>query len=238
MYFGSQTLATGTSFMWRNTDKLYLVTNWHNLSGVNPVTGKNMSCNGGRPDRIEFSVLSPTISLKHETWERALSDDNGPLWLEHPSLGRKVDVACLPITHGTCTTIMFDQTKKAKFQTSISDEVFILGYPKNIDAGGLPIWKRASLASEPDVDVNGLPMMLADTATSEGMSGSPVISCKHSGLTQDDVFSISATPDRNMLGIYSGRFGVESQFAAQLGIIWKIKVIDEIISGGKRAALV
>ena len=56
------------------------------------------------------------------------------------------------------------------------DDCFVLGYPKNIDAGlDLPLWKRASIASEPSIDHGGLPRLLIDTATRKGMSGAPIV---------------------------------------------------------------
>jgi hypothetical protein len=37
---------------------------------------------------------------------------------------------------------------------------------------------------------------------------------------------------REILGVYSGRIGA-SAIEAQLGIVWKTHVIDDIIAGGK-----
>jgi hypothetical protein len=54
-------------------------------------------------------------------------------------------------------------------------DVFVLGYPRGISGGGrFPLWKRGSIASEPDVNIDNLPMMYIDTATREGMSRAPV----------------------------------------------------------------
>jgi hypothetical protein len=36
---------------------------------------------------------------------------------------------------------------------------------------------------------------------------------------------------QNFVGIYSGRYTGDTQFDAQLGIVWKKSVIDEIIDG-------
>ena len=37
-----------------------------------------------------------------------------------------------------------------------------------------PIWKRGSIASEPEIPIDGKPMFYIDTATRQGMSGAPV----------------------------------------------------------------
>ena len=58
----------------------------------------------------------------------------------------------------------------------VADEVFILGFPYKIgNASQIPIWKRGSVASEPELDCDNLPKLFVDTASRPGMSGSPVI---------------------------------------------------------------
>ena len=54
--------------------------------------------------------------------------------------------------------------------------LLVLGFPMNLSHEEiLPIWKRASVATEPDIPHDNLPVFLIDTATREGMSGAPVI---------------------------------------------------------------
>lgn len=36
---------------------------------------------------------------------------------------------------------------------------------------------------------------------------------------------------RTFVGVYSGRLGAKDEFQAQLGIVWKKQVIEEIIEG-------
>ena len=64
--------------------------------------------------------------------------------------------------------------------------MFVLGYPKGISGGrGFPIWKRASIATEPDIQHDGLPKLLVDTATREGMSGAPVVAIADGDFEMD-----------------------------------------------------
>jgi hypothetical protein len=57
-------------------------------------------------------------------------------------------------------------------------DCFILGFPENlIGAANTPIWKRASIASEP---YQQFPYYV-DSATRKGMSGAPVIA-RHTGI--------------------------------------------------------
>jgi hypothetical protein len=54
-------------------------------------------------------------------------------------------------------------------------EVFILGYPFEIKRPAFPVWKRASVASEPDLVRLVDDYILVDTASRPGMSSAPVI---------------------------------------------------------------
>lgn len=69
----------------------------------------------------------------------------------------------------------------------VATDVFVLGYPKGISGGGeFPIWKRASIATEPDIQLGTLPKMLVDTATREGMLGAPVIAVARRGVLEPE----------------------------------------------------
>ena len=124
-----------------------------------------------------------------------------------------------------------NEVPHANIPTRVGQDVFILGYPMGIDSSGLPIWKRGSIATEPHVDVDKLPMIYVDSAASRGMSGSPVIiktSSYQDAKGNTHIFTGEATA---FVGIYSGRIAPNDQGEAHLGIVWKAKVIDEIITG-------
>lgn len=94
----------------------------------------------------------------------------------------------------------------------------------------MPIWKKASIATQPDID--SLPKILIDTATRSGLSGSPVIMQRVGvhGMVNAQVMSETTFGRiRKFIGVYSGRIG-DDELKAQLGIVWKAKVIDEIIN--------
>ena len=83
--------------------------------------------------------------------------------------------------------------------------VFVLGFPVGLHDGVFPIWKRASIASEPRIDEGDLPKILIHTATREGMSGAPVF------VIQRGVHRVRGDPARIIghgqcfLGVYSNR---------------------------------
>jgi hypothetical protein len=159
-----------------------------------------------------------------------------PLWYEHPQHGKSVDVVVIPVSERICTNyrlfpinaIEFDRNYKEE----VADESFVIGYPfAETTHLQLPIWKRASIASEPDLDLDQLPKLLIDTATRSGLSGSPVV-MQRVGLhgMQGGVMTGSKVIGRirNFIGLYSGRIG-KDELKAQLGIVWKARVIEEII---------
>jgi hypothetical protein len=160
-----------------------------------------------------------------------------PLWLEHPIHKQNVDVVAIKLNQEVIDShklfainkISFDEEKE-----EVADEAFVVGYPFNDTTYlQMPIWKKASIASEPDINIEQLPKFLIDTATRSGLSGSPVIMQRigvHGMVDGKMVATSSIGRIRKFSGIYSGRIG-DDELKAQLGIVWKARVIDEIIDG-------
>jgi hypothetical protein len=232
-------LASGTGFIHEQDGAAYLITNWHNVARRDPASGACLSKRLATPDTITTQFRDPSQVGTSRREHLKLYRDNAmrePAWYEHPTFGRKVDVVALPLSDQIrskyrlfpINAIEFD----SGFKEEVADDAFVVGYPfADITYASLPIWKRASLASEPDIDVDQLPKMLIDTATRAGLSGSPVIVQRvgiHGGtggvLSADTIFGRI----RNFVGIYSGRIG-DDELKAQLGIVWKARVISEIV---------
>lgn len=167
------------------------------------------------------------------------SDCKHPIWWEHPGHGFLVDAVAVEIEELGETKVVpanSDSLNLDNLSLLPGMDVFVLGYPRGIRGGGrFPIWKRGSIASEPDVHIDDLPKFYIDTATREGMSGAPVYA-QESGfwapegkkLPEGGVFG----KGNRFIGIYSGRAG-EDSFLAQLGIVWKEEAIIEIVTGKK-----
>ncbi len=136
----------------------------------------------------------------------------------------------------------------------VTDELFIPGYPKNVkDAFGQPVWKRATIASSVQLGWNRMPKFLVDSASRSGMSGAPVFYYSTSGRVQIQGCSFqAAAPAAILAGVYVGRVGNgggpgdegrdaqaahPSELDAQLGIVWRAEVIDEIIAARQHERL-
>lgn len=70
--------------------------------------------------------------------------------------------------------------------------------------------------------------------------GSPVF-LRYRGFFKNDPYSAGVRPDDwfgegdALVGVYSGRLGA-SEMEAQLGVVWKADLVDQVVKGGKRAA--
>jgi hypothetical protein len=80
------------------------------------------------------------------------------------------------------------------------------------------------------------PCVLVDTATLPGISGAitivrKVLNGPFRKKDGSEVATLYATRDL-ILGVYSGRLG-KNEIEAQLGIVWKRRLIDEVMKGGR-----
>lgn len=242
MHFGETKLANGTAFVYEFKKKYYLITNWHNVTGINPITKKPIGNNAGIPDAIEFYLLiQKEPFLKWGKFKLHLYEENKAKWFTHPTHKENVDVVAIELEIPNDFIGIIQPINNIKFDAlklEIADDIFILGYPYSFNGGGkFPIWKRGSVATEPDIDYENLPKIFVDTASKSGMSGSPVIFRRdgihgaiNNILTADTILG----EIQGFVGIYSGRITGDSDLDAQLGIVWKAEVIEEIIKGNMK----
>lgn len=234
--------ATGT--VWIHNKDYYLVSNWHVLSGRNCDSGKTLRPMAGETPNIvkiythhysqdgswpAYAVRTVRVSLE--------TADGEPKWIQH-KVGQKFDIAAIKVekplrTPRQYTLPLSDENEKMVILPGL--DAFVLGFPKGIaKQGAFPIWKRASIASEPILTVDELPIILIDTATREGMSGSPVYLWQPIGqLVQSKGGSIETCfgpRNEKFLGIYSGRYGADDEFSAQLGRVWTPEVITSVLT--------
>ena len=98
--FRERTLANATGFIVEHAQQMYLITNFHVVSGRRPESHANVDPSGAWPDciRIWHHATGP-LAQKWVGKVEPLYDSKGiPLWLEHPAHRSKVDVVALPLT--------------------------------------------------------------------------------------------------------------------------------------------
>jgi hypothetical protein len=231
-------LAFATGFVVVYQEMHYLITNWHVAAGRNPEDGQPMASTAEIPDQlvVVHNVAGEFGKWKYTT-EDLYDDDGGPRWLEHPVHGRRVDVVAIPITQTEdVKPYPYDPANPGPTITmGPSDPISVIGFPFGITGGGaMGIWVQGTLASEPSVDWNDLPCFLIDSRTRSGQSGSPAILYR-SGMYMTDDGSVMANskPVWRFVGVYSGRIHSQSD----LGFIWKVRAIIEILDGQHWAPL-
>lgn len=229
-------LGYATGFFYKYKEKKYFITNWHNVTGIHPITRNPLSNHGGSPDSISMLLMTSIKPARWESYQIPIYHEQKAGWLVHPVHKEKVDVVALEISFPEGFDGIVNPINNVPFRNDrldVSDDVFIIGYPLNLFGGGaFPIWKRGSVATEPDIDYEDLPKFIVDSSTRRGMSGSPVVMRKkgvHIYDQTDDKVTIGLS--QNFVGIYSGRLYTESDMDAELGIVWRTEVIEEIIEG-------
>ena len=238
MKFEATELAVGTAFFYRRNGRLFLISNWHNFSGRDPSTKKPLADHGGVPDTVACYMCLNAPTIEREWLDIPLLENGTPAWYHHSTVGSTIDIGVLPVSLSEkFKAIVLNDMPFDKMNLRVSCDVFVLGYPLGLmSSHGLPIWKRASVASEPGTSE---PQYFVDTATRSGMSGSPVI-FRYRGFYKNDPHAKEIADDDwfgegdMFAGIYSGRFGASS-VEAQLGVVWKPHLIDEIIDGQTNA---
>jgi hypothetical protein len=238
LHFNAQFVSKATAFTWERDDKHYLITNWHNVSGRDPNTGRCVSDKGAEPNFLcgLFNTKGKNVGDKHCVRIRIRNDSGDVTWLVHPTHKRGVDVVAIPLTGDFISSIDFSSMNKMgspDLEVRIGMDVFVLGYPFGPGKTGFPVWKRGSIASEPDRVPHVDSHLLVDTASRPGMSGSPVILRNYgTHLTQGNTIVFSTGAANKFIGVYSGRLHTKDSLDAQIGMVWPAIYIDEIIDGG------
>jgi len=173
-----------TGFFVRDEAHLFLVTNWHVLSGLDPSNPKVVT--KPPPNYAKLSLRSKEGGLIELTVP-LYDHDMNPLWSEHPDrFSVDLVIYSLPAVlaeHFEMVDIRMVATDK-EIEEVVAKDVFILGYPFGRDEMRasfgedapyyLPIWKRGTIASEPLIRL-GERVILIDSLSRPGMSGAPVL---------------------------------------------------------------
>jgi hypothetical protein len=241
-------LATG--FFYKRAEELFLITNWHAVTGVDPTTMVPVDADSPLPEVLKFQFKQtvdangqpvppggPQLILSNFPKLINLYEAGAGVWYEH-STRQNVDVVALllsPDQLGEFANIPINLVDQSPALVPAPGmDCFVLGYPQGMVGPGLsPIWKRGSIASEPNYNYRNMPGFLIDTATRKGMSGSPVVA-RHSGILKvspgggmgpDDVIGTVT----KFIGVYSGRIG-DDLMGVQLGMVWRSDLLDDILS--------
>jgi Trypsin-like peptidase domain len=232
----------GTGFFYKGDEALNLITNWHVVTGVDPLTMRSVD-QDPVPEAVRIYCkrrLENPPRLQPSPHEVHLYNRGTAVWNEHSTrqnvdvVSLKLDAQALGTDFANVPINTVEQEHHLRLYPGM--DCFVLGYPLGMNGPGQsPIWKRASIATEPLYNFRNTPGFLIDTATREGMSGSPVVA-RHSGIFRRDegqgpppADTIIGTMNK-FIGIYSGRLG-NDPLEVQLGMVWQSNVLEDVTSG-------
>ena len=237
MRMNGKNISSGTGFVVETLKGPALITNRHNVTGRHNITNEFLSEQCFIPDEIIIRHNSSESNEKGLIWidkSEMILNDFMPQWIEHPVLREKADFVAILLTDIDGVNI-YPYSLEAKYSPIDylpSDIISVIGFPFGKSAGGsLAIWASGFIASEPDINYEGLPQFLIDCRSRQGQSGSPVIAFRSMGfnLHAADWYNLITGPTEKFMGIYSGRINKDSD----LGIVWKVSAIKELVDSIK-----
>ncbi len=249
-----------TGFFWRHAGQVFLITNWHVVTGTNMMDGTAMA-HGWCPERLvvqyftkavladpSTTTLGPgALSMNAPKFEIPLYQDfHQPLWIQHSmAFEWNVDIVAFKLSAQTlgdlASVVCVNDHIYPRLYHFAGSEIFVLGHPlpqkENRYPVPFPVWKRGSIASEIIVPWNMRPAFLVDSRTSKGMSGSPVFARVFGPAAHGDgTIHADSILTSEFMGVYSGRL-FDDENNASIGLVWHRNLIDQILgspSAGSR----
>lgn len=225
-----QPIATATGFVIQKGNSYYLVTNWHVVAGKRPDNDAPLDSQGRIPDQVEiFHNSKGRLGEWHWVSENLLdSTTHAARWVEHPRLGKRVDVVMLPLTKTDDSDLypVDVNLRNTPIRIQPAGAVSVVGFPFGHSSYlGLAIWKAGTIASDPDVEYDKAPQFLVDATGRPGMSGSPVYARRVGGyLNENGNYSMMAGTSDKFLGVFAGSIDEKSE----IGRVWKASALMEI----------
>jgi hypothetical protein len=228
VYRDSIRLGNATGFVIRSKTRNYLVTNYHVVTNRNPIDNSWLDASRPiSPNKI-FIVQNAKELGEYVLKQEALLDNLGnPLWFQ-TKLGKEmVDVIELPLKDTVGIQLYPVNYRTSPYDSVLmtpTERVFILGFPFGIkSAPFFPIWKSGLIASEPDIDQEGKPIIWVDALTFPGMSGAPVYFMSNEMVTLRNGSSALIKGGSKFMGVFA-----YSHSLNVYGALWKATYLKQI----------
>ncbi|WP_461449880.1 trypsin-like peptidase domain-containing protein [Mucilaginibacter sp.] len=236
------TIATnGTKELWNASgffiivkDKVYFITNNHvvgdDFAKTEYIRDHHHSLPvDSIPDKLKIRVYSGKINSTFNV-ELPLINRNKVLyikfWEDSPNNLKPMDVVAIPVDDVTKiqlnNTIEF-QSKDINEDLKLapSGELFIIGFPFNYGQyNAYPIFKRGTIATEPNLEIINNYSFNIDATTRSGMSGSPVVFEGNLYNTKSGTALSAGSGAIFLVGIYSAQ-----NYYMEIGTVWKMDII-------------
>lgn len=98
MRFGPTVLSIGTGVLYERAGQYFIITAWHNVTGLHPETLNHLSKNGGVPDNIVVRMVVRHLGIGLQRMEIILPlfGEEGALFHIHPKNWPRIDVVAIP----------------------------------------------------------------------------------------------------------------------------------------------
>lgn len=251
LYHFQDYLSSATGFLVSWNGAIFLVSNWHVFTGLNPDTGTQLLEDSPNRILVYHHVGPRHVRVPGVAWnvaEEWIYDETGrPRWLEHPKRDRKIhppddwdddiDIGVLRLQNATelhALNVIDLNAHQDYPNLTPGTKVALIGYPFRLSHSGyLPFWKTGHIASDISLH-NESPRFYVDATVRPSMSGSPVFLTEGSHVSIDtDIKSVSDC-SRVFLGVYSGR----PHYGADIGVVWWRRTIAETLEGGVAGTIV
>jgi hypothetical protein len=220
-YFKERVTGQFSGFFYRHNGNVYLISNWHALSGRNCFTGQCLDKNTLMPpDSVTFSCyLKKGNGVSKKTVTKRINNtgvDDLSGWIQHRN-GQQIDVAAIDIgtSDGSIicanggdgeayigSTLMRGINDYALLKPAV--DIFVVGFPLGLSSHeSLAIWKRGTIASEAEVE-RRFDYFFIDCTSNYGLSGSPAY-IHSSGAVLLNNGNTAFGGYTEFVGIYSGR---------------------------------
>ncbi|TRX29906.1 trypsin-like peptidase domain-containing protein [Flavobacterium sp. ZT3R18] len=229
LFNDSTFLGSATGFVIKSKTRNYLVTNYHVVTNRNPTNNEWLDPKFPiAPNKIKIVHNANILGNYTISTENLFDKKGNKLWYENKIKNEMVDVVELPLNDTIKAKIYPVNYKTSVYEQvriTTSERVFILGFPKGMkSAPFFPIWKSGLLASEPDYDQEGKPIVWVDALTYKGMSGSPVYFKPNDKVLFKDGAEgfISGGGTAKFMGVFSHSY----EFI--YGALWKAEYLEKI----------
>ncbi|MDB5002863.1 MAG: hypothetical protein JWQ34_1088 [Mucilaginibacter sp.] len=199
-------IGSATGFIIEKNNVDYLITNLHVVTGLDYFSHAIIDPQQQIPNNIAIWHNAQTLGHWSKSIETLYDRNKNKRWIECEVAGKTVDIIALPLQNLPKGAKLYPVHLKG-FNDSITVmpgfSASIIGSPYGQSSDGkLAIWKTGHIASDLDIDANGLPLFLIDATTRPGMSGSMVVLRMIPFLTRQ---GISMGLGTRFLGVYTAQ---------------------------------
>lgn len=225
----SQGVASGFFFNYKAKQK-YLVTNRHVVIDEEDNFYPNQL-------RIILHTNRENLKSNYAIDINLYSHKNEPHWKEHPKYSEYLcDIVLVPLTKQTLSKVNFIKFMKSsiiffnethvvlKKPVNSFGDVVVIGYPLGFFdcVNNLPVYRKAMIASDFNINFMDKPYFLIDANLHEGTSGSPVVNSHHTLFKEG-----KKNEGYVLFGVHSAEHLMEGE-PLGLNVVWHANLLEEI----------